>query len=72
MFPTENIRDIVVTWTTKNDTKDSIVEYGIGGFILTARGKSSLFIDGGNEKRKQYIHRVLLKDLTPGSKYSES
>jgi len=66
----ENIRDIVVTWSTRDDTKESIVEYGIGGFILTAKGKSTLFVDGGKQKRKQYIHRVLLKDLTPGSKYT--
>lgn len=66
----ENIRDIVVTWSTRDDTKESIVEYGIGGFILTAKGNSTLFVDGGNEKQQQYIHRVLLKDLTPGNKYT--
>ena len=60
-----------MTWSTWNDTKESVVEYGIGGLILSQRGKSKLFVDGGKQKRKQYIHRVLLKDLTPGSKYSK-
>lgn len=65
----DNIHDIVVTWSTRNDTEESIVEYGIGGLILTATGNSTLFIDGGDEKQKQYIHRVWLKNLTPNSKY---
>lgn len=47
------------------------MEYGIGGFVLRAEGNSTLFVDGGKEKRKQYIHRVWLKDLTPNSKYSK-
>lgn len=65
----DNIHDIVVTWSTRNDTEESIVEYGIGGLILTAQGNSTLFIDGGNEKQKQYIHRVWLRNLEPNSKY---
>jgi len=68
----DNIHDIIVTWSTKNDTKESIVEYGIGGFILRAEGNSTLFVDGGEKKRKQYIHRVWLKNLTPNSKYSKT
>ncbi|XP_076291196.1 acid phosphatase type 7 [Lasioglossum baleicum] len=65
----DNIHDIVVTWSTKSDTGESIVEYGIGGYILTASGNATLFIDGGKQKQKQYIHRVWLKNLTPNSKY---
>lgn len=67
----DKIHDIVVTWSTKSDTKESIVEYGIGGFVLRAEGNSTLFIDGGKEKQKQYIHKVWLKNLTPNSKYSK-
>jgi len=48
------------------------VEYGIGGLILRAEGNSTLFVDGGQQKRKQYIHRVWLKNLTPDSKYSKT
>ncbi|XP_015606629.1 acid phosphatase type 7 isoform X2 [Cephus cinctus] len=65
----DNIFNIVVTWSTMDDTHESIVEYGIDGFILTAQGNSTLFVDGGSQKHKQYIHRVWLRDLTPGSKY---
>jgi len=67
----DNIHDIVVTWSTRNDTEESIVEYGIGGFVLRAEGNSTLFVDGGRKKQKQYIHRVWLKNLTPDSKYSK-
>ncbi|XP_035729511.1 acid phosphatase type 7-like [Vespa mandarinia] len=65
----DNVHDIVVTWSTRNDTGESIVEYGIGGFVLTATGNSTLFVDGGSKKRQQYIHRVWLKNLTPDSHY---
>lgn len=64
-----NVSEIIVTWSTRNDTTDSIVEYGIGGFVLTATGTSELFVDGGSEKHSQYIHRVVLSGLTPSSKY---
>lgn len=65
----ETVNEIIVTWSTFNDTEESIVEYGIGGFILTATGNSRLFIDGGPARHSQYIHRVTLPSLTPGSKY---
>ncbi|KAK0082357.1 hypothetical protein PV325_010639 [Microctonus aethiopoides] len=65
----ENSNDIVVTWSTENDTNESIVEYGIGGLILTAKGNRTKFIDGGKQKRSQFIHRVYLKNLNPGEKY---
>ncbi|XP_001606004.2 acid phosphatase type 7 [Nasonia vitripennis] len=65
----EDIHDIVVTWSTRQDTQESIVEYGINGYALTAYGNSTLFVDGGPKKHRQYIHRVWLKNLTPNSKY---
>lgn len=67
----ENIREIVVTWSTYNATKDSIVEYGIGGLINTATGQFTLFVDGGPKKHFQYIHRVVLSDLAPDSRYGK-
>jgi hypothetical protein len=67
----EQVHDIVVTWSTKQDTHKSIVEYGIGELILIAYGNSTLFIDGGPKKHKQYIHRTWLRNLTPSSKYSK-
>lgn len=65
----DNVSEIVVTWSTFNDTTDSVVEYGINGMILRAVGTSTLFVDGGPAKHSQYIHRVTLKNLTPKSRY---
>ena len=49
-----------------------MVEYGIGSFALDARGSSKLLVNGeGNETIKQYIHRVTLPSLSPGSKYGK-
>lgn len=65
----DNTSEIIVTWSTINNTEESIVEYGINGFALRAVGSATLFVDGGPEKHAQYIHRVALKSLTPNSKY---
>lgn len=65
----ESASEIVVTWSTINDTGDSVVEYGKSKLILKAFGKSKLFVDGGPTKRSQYIHNVHLKDLKPDTKY---
>ncbi|XP_046711142.1 acid phosphatase type 7 isoform X2 [Silurus meridionalis] len=62
---------MLVTWITFNYT-ESLVEYGLWGgklFSHTSKGHSSLFIDGGSEKRKMYVHKVTLSDLRPGAKY---
>ncbi|KAG9268176.1 acid phosphatase type 7 [Astyanax mexicanus] len=62
---------MVITWTTFDKT-DSMVEYNLWGgklFTQSAKGISTLFVDGGTEKRKLYIHRVTLSDLRPGSTY---
>lgn len=66
---TDNSIDIVVTWSTIEDARDSIVEYGIGGFILSASGVSTRFVDGGSAGHSQYIHKVTLRDLQPATKY---
>lgn len=57
---TENVNDIVVTWSTMNDVgkNGSVVEYGINGLTLKAYGTSEKFVDGGAAKHSQYIHRV--------------
>jgi hypothetical protein len=65
------LTDVFVTWNTANPTEASIVMYWDKRFIMTANGSSTPFISGGNEKRKQYIHRVKLPNLTPGRKYSK-
>ena len=65
----EKTDEMVVTWSTMHDAGESIVEYGINGFALTAYGSSDLFVDSGNEKHSQYIHNVVLKNLQPKMKY---
>lgn len=62
---------MVVTWTTFNKT-ESEVEYGLLGgrlFEMSARGDTTLFVDSGEEKRKMYVHRVMLTDLKPAAAY---
>jgi hypothetical protein len=71
LFGVDTLTDVFVTWNTANDTQASIVVYWDNGFIMTANGTPTLFVGGGNEKRKQYIHRVKLPNLTPGRKYSK-
>ena len=65
---------MLVTWTTFNQT-ESWVEYGLGGQRVLqrrAQGRATLFVDGGEEKRRMYIHRVTLIDLKPAAAYGGS
>lgn len=65
----ESESELVVTWTTWNNTDESVVKYGINGPVLKASGTSNLFEDGGELHRTQYIHRVRLTNLQPSSQY---
>ncbi|XP_053577580.1 acid phosphatase type 7 [Bombina bombina] len=64
---------MTVTWTTFGLTK-SVVEFsalpGPITFNLSAYGNDTLFVDGGELKRKLFIHRVTLQGLIPGHKYA--
>jgi len=61
---------MIVTWITMNPINESVVEYGENPmFDQRATGKFSIFQDGGTEKRREYIHRVVLTDLRPGQRY---
>lgn len=61
----EHVNEIIVTWSTMDDvgSDGSIVEYGINGFALTARGTTEKFVDGGPAKHTQYIHRVRFQNI---------
>ncbi|XP_055377473.1 acid phosphatase type 7-like [Condylostylus longicornis] len=65
----ENSNEIVVIWSTLDATNESIVEYGLDGNTLAETGTETLFVDGGNKKRSQYIHKVILKNLISDAKY---
>ena len=61
--------EIVVTWTTYHHNDTSYVQYGATQLNQIAHGSRVLFVDGGPLKRKHYIHRVLLSNLTPFTRY---
>jgi len=62
---------IIVVWSTFNDTSDSTVIYGKNGQLdEKAVGSSTRFTDQGPEKRFQFIHKVILKGLTPKTNYT--
>lgn len=61
---------MIVTWVTLNEVNDSVVEYGaLDTLEQRATGWVSVFQDSGNELRREYVHRVVLRDLIPGRKY---
>lgn len=74
-----NHRQMVVTWTTPNQTSCSVVWYGLvsedhlkksnSALDKVATGNCSALVDAGPQRRTVYIHRVLLRGLMPGSLY---
>ena len=66
----ESSRQMVVTWTTFDQTSNSTVYFGTGSLDKVAYGHQTKFIDGGNEKRQMFIHRVYLDHLKPKTTYS--
>ncbi|XP_032582199.1 acid phosphatase type 7 isoform X3 [Drosophila sechellia] len=67
----ETVLDIVVTWNTRDNTNESICEFGIDGLHqrVKAAQMPTKFVDGGAKKATQYIHRVTLSHLKPNSTY---
>lgn len=41
-----------------DDSKESVVEYGENGLDKIATGLFSKFVDGGDAKHSQFIHKV--------------
>lgn len=61
---------MIVTWVTLNEVNDSVVEYGqMDSLEQRTTGYVSVFQDSGSEKRREYIHRVVLRELMPGQRY---
>ncbi|XP_060804292.1 acid phosphatase type 7 isoform X2 [Amyelois transitella] len=60
--------EIVVTWSTFAQAKSKVL-YGVHQTNKVAVGGSTVFVDSGKEKRKQWIHKVTLKDLAHDTKY---
>jgi len=71
-----------VTWVTFSPTSVPTVQYGVTSLNQQANGSSTVFpilwdIDNNPSNhndivvRNLYIHRVLLKQLTPGQTYSK-
>jgi len=60
-----------VTWVTLDlkFANESLVEFGESGLTKLANGTVDTFVDGGSEKRKIYIHRVCMTNLTPNTRY---
>ncbi|KAM7349002.1 acid phosphatase type 7 isoform 2-T2 [Cochliomyia hominivorax] len=67
----ETVHDIIVTWTTRDNTKTSICKYGINSLTNIQENKNgpTKFVDGGNAKSTQYIHRVTLTNLVANKRY---
>lgn len=64
-----NVTTVIVTWQTMSPTPIPTCKYGREGMIKIANGDTTLFIDGGKEKLKRYIHKVELENLIPRQKY---
>lgn len=62
-----------MTWSTRNATNQSIVVYGENfrnpQSLRQVSGSSIRFVDGGLKKSTQYIHKVVLKNLKPKTRY---
>ncbi|KAF6211415.1 hypothetical protein GE061_011927 [Apolygus lucorum] len=67
----DNPSEIVVTWNTQAETPTAFVDYRAEFVRLKhrANGETKLFVDGGKRKRKQFVHRVYLKNLKPSTLY---
>jgi hypothetical protein len=65
-----NEGDYVLTWVTFSSTGESSVMYGTEFPLYElATGTEDLFVDGGQQKRHIYIHRVTLPGLKPEQRY---
>ncbi|XP_011176896.2 acid phosphatase type 7 isoform X1 [Zeugodacus cucurbitae] len=72
----DNLTDIVVTWSTRDATNQSVVLYGENYSdaknLINITGFERRFIDGGSKKHTQYIHKATLSGLKPQTRYEYS
>ena len=53
-----------------NVTQNATCTYGMGGTMnMVAKGNTKKFVDGGVQQHTQFIHRVTLTNLKPGTQY---
>lgn len=66
----ENL-NIVVTWNTKAEAQQSLIQYGKTETQLngTAKGVQTKFVDPSSKVYTQYIHKVTVTGLAPKTKY---
>ncbi len=68
----ENGDTVTATWSTEDDTRRSLVEFGLGSpacLDRRAEGGSTRFAVGG--RRTQFVHRAAMEGLSPNSTYCE-
>ena len=59
----------MVTWSTLDPTPNPTVLLTKDRKVVEYRGSSKIFVDGGKEKRKQWIHKVELSGLDGNTSY---
>lgn len=47
------------------------MEYGVSSYDLVAVGEQTDFVDGGREHRQLFMHRVVLTNLRPDTRYGK-
>lgn len=65
----EDNKDLSVTWSTINKTDESVVLVYHRGRELKFSGNSVKFVDGGEKKATQWIHKVHVHSLLPNTTY---
>lgn len=65
----DNPTQMTITWVTPNEVNESLCAYGYSNVQMLERGRPSVFVDGGSQKRNIFIHRITLNLLMPGKKY---
>ncbi len=71
VFLPDSADSMTVSWVTMNNTECSTVQYGVKSFTKAAQGSSTVYVDGGKERRKLYMHKATLIKLVAGKVYGK-